>query len=231
MGSLVTAVEVKDWDKGAEGIVKVSNVTFDDGRTIAGYDLPSQPEISKPLPDGWEVATSKAGKPYIKVPKPGKPPMPAAFRNTERGFLLEQDSIHRSVALQAAVSLADKPGATSEVMPWPASVTAVAQHFYEWLRTPTTAVQSLPAVADKGAAGPALISAPAPTLSAGRSRAGRPADKHEAGGEPGDMGKVEPAPSAPCDHEWTDTKPDGTDLPRTFGRCTRCGLVMKGAFA
>src|SRR5438132_132285 len=70
---IVTKVEQRDWDKkDGSAIVKVTDVTFDDGRTVAGYDLPQQPEAGKALPGGWEVAMSQNNKPYIKVPKTGK---------------------------------------------------------------------------------------------------------------------------------------------------------------
>lgn len=91
----VTAVRVSDWDKkDGSPIVKVSNVTFEDGKEVAGYDLPPGIEEGKPLPQGWEVATSAKGKPYIKVPKPrggggGFGGGAAAYRNTKEGQQFE----------------------------------------------------------------------------------------------------------------------------------------------
>jgi hypothetical protein len=61
----VTAIRESDWTKDDGTVVKVTNVTFDNGQMVPGYDLPAVPEIGKPLPDGWEVAESKAGKLYI----------------------------------------------------------------------------------------------------------------------------------------------------------------------
>lgn len=137
-GPVVTEVEVNDWKKDDGSVVKVSNVVFADGTKAPGYDLPPGIEAGKPLPDGWEVATSKSGKPYIKVPKAGKGGFGGgapAFRNTREGFLLEQESIHRSVALQRAVE--------AKAAKWDSltSIEEYADRFYAWLRaTSTTAV-------------------------------------------------------------------------------------------
>ena len=56
----------------------------------------------------------------------------AAFRNSKEGFLLEQDSIHRSVALAQAIEFCKQPpGATSS-----RDVLANASEFYDWLLKP-----------------------------------------------------------------------------------------------
>jgi hypothetical protein len=64
-------------------------------------------EVHKPLPDGWEVKKSKAGKDYLSPPRAarggGGGGFAAAYRNTREGFEAEQDSIHRSVALKLAL--------------------------------------------------------------------------------------------------------------------------------
>jgi hypothetical protein len=127
MTSTVTAVKESQWNKDNDTIVKVTTVTFDDGREVPGYDLPSVPEIGKPLPDDWEVATAKSGKLYIKVPKQGKGNASAAYRNTREGFDREQLSIHRSVAVKLALEHAgelDHPG-----------IFSFADEIYTWLST------------------------------------------------------------------------------------------------
>src|SRR5512147_2151616 len=111
----VTAVEVKDWKKDDGTVTKVSNVTF---------------EVGKPLPQGWEVATSAKGKPYIKVPKAGgKGGIAPAFRNSKEGQLYEQERMDRRTALMQAVALAIsmEPSGSEEIDHY-------ADHFYLWLR-------------------------------------------------------------------------------------------------
>jgi hypothetical protein len=100
----VTAIRESDWNKDDGTTVKVTDVTFDSGFKAPGYDLPSVPEIGKPLPDGWEVATSKAGKPYIKVPKRGGGGGGGApaYRNTKEGQAFEQQQMNRRTAIMQA---------------------------------------------------------------------------------------------------------------------------------
>jgi hypothetical protein len=60
--------------------------------------------IGKELPDGWTLRDGPKGK-QLLPPKEGRGGGPTAFRNTKEAFLLEQASIHASVALQQAVIL------------------------------------------------------------------------------------------------------------------------------
>ena len=80
-----------------------------------------------PLPDGWEVATSQSGKPYIKVRKSGGGfgGGATAFRNTKEGQAAEQQSIHRSVALSQAVIVGG-----DDIY----SILDTADRFYAWLK-------------------------------------------------------------------------------------------------
>jgi hypothetical protein len=124
----VTAIRESDWNKGDGTTVKVTDVTFEGGFKAPGYDLPSVPEIGKPLPDGWEVATSKAGKPYIKVPKKGGGGGGGApaHRNTKEGQAFEQQQMNRRTALMQAVALTTQ---NKEI------VATVADYFYAWLQS------------------------------------------------------------------------------------------------
>jgi hypothetical protein len=139
----VVDLRVTDWDKDGT-IVKVSHVKFDDGSEAPGYDLPPGVEVGKPLPDGWEVAQSKSGKPYIKVPKAGKGGFgggAAAFRNTKEGQFYEQERMDRRTALMQAIAT----GVGEEH--WH----IYADRMYEWLRATSTGAdtrvssQSVPA--------------------------------------------------------------------------------------
>lgn len=218
----VIAVEVNEWDKGADGIVKVSNVTFDDGSKAPGYDLPPGIEVGKPLPEGWEIATSKAGKPYIKVPKPGGKGGfgggPAAFRNTKEGFLLEQDSIHRSVALQQAIALVAPVTLSAHATLDAATIIGAANDFYEWLRKPAGVV-------------PAMGMGQAPAVSQDHTQANVGKQPPVSSGGQGLLGKVAPKPSGACEHtNATGFKPpDFTDpLPKGFLYCPDCQTTFKG---
>lgn len=64
----------------------------------------------------------------------GRAPYQPRFRDTEDGFHQEQASIHRSVALDKAITFT-----TNHVVPddmSPQKVTSVADHFYRWLTQP-----------------------------------------------------------------------------------------------
>jgi hypothetical protein len=194
----VVSFDISDWVK-EDGTVKVTTIRFDDGQEVRGYDLPKEPRVGEPLPDGWEIATSKAGKPYIKVPKPGGGRgggAPAAFRNTRDGFLLEQASIHRSVALQRAVEYYPDRVAETEAN---LTVLQIADDFYAWLSKTPVAPQQAP-------------STPQPVRSEAKKDEGSSAAR--TGGEWG----AEPK----------EGEPDGSPLPKGFVRCNDCGTVMKG---
>jgi hypothetical protein len=129
--NVITSVRDSDWAKPDGTRVRVHTLRFADGTEAPGYDLPSVPEIGKPLPDGWEVATSKAGKPYVKVPKkPGASGGGApAYRNTKEGQAFEQQQMNRRTALMQAVTIAIPAAKADEV-----NVTALADAMYEWLQ-------------------------------------------------------------------------------------------------
>ena len=127
-----------------------------------------------PLPDGWSVETSQAGKLYLRPPqKPtrgsggggGARPYVPRYSETKDGFLLEQDAIHRSVALKAAIKATHLVEMEDDAI----RTVRVAQVFYEWLKARSdgggsTASSSPPSDLRSGAGRgePASSSAPAP---------------------------------------------------------------------
>jgi hypothetical protein len=129
----IQSIRVSDWDKDGT-IVKVSNVTFDDGSEAPGYDLPAGLEEGKPLPEGWELATAKSGKKYIKPPKKGGGFGGgggfAAHRNTKEGQEYEQERMDRRTALMQATALVSILPKDNELGTWG----SVAGEMYAWLR-------------------------------------------------------------------------------------------------
>lgn len=211
----VTAVRESDWNKDGT-IVKVTTLTLEDGREVPGYDLPSTPEAGKPLPDGWEIATSKSGKPYIKVPKKGGGfggGGATAFRNTKEGQAFEQQQMNRRTALMQAVAIAS----VSNTAP----TLTDAQIFYDWLQAspevptamgsaPTSGVSTSRGVADTTPPGSAGEVTPAP-LDA-------PRGNEEGSG----LAEVAPDPSS-CIH------PSRTTTATGKVRCIVCSTIIEGA--
>jgi len=124
--------------------IKVEKWTNRDGEDVTSYrvtlvnetgqrEVPCYSPLGKdlkedaPLPEGWEVKTSKAGKPYLAAPRAsggGRSvgAAPAAWRNTESGAKYEQERMDRRTALMQAVAIGS--GITTEL----------AEKFYTWLR-------------------------------------------------------------------------------------------------
>jgi hypothetical protein len=132
---IVEAVKESQWMK--DGVEATTYwVTLVDGvgqREIPCYD-PRGKDLKEdaPLPEGWEVKTSKAGKPYLAAPRQssgggggglGRSGISTAWRNTEAGAKYEQERMDRRTALMQAVALGS--GITTEL----------ADKLYVWLRT------------------------------------------------------------------------------------------------
>jgi hypothetical protein len=216
----VTAIKESEWNKDGT-IVKVTTVSLDDGREAPGYDLPLVPEVGKPLPDGWEVATAKSGKLYIKVPKAGGPKYSggvAAFRNTKEGQAIEQDAMNRRTALMQAVAVCQDN--------WDIE----ADKMYAWLSGTGAGSGEKPAV----------ITSTDATESTPRPRKNSPQRKdaegensgHGMAADRGQEGVKDPGEdrTSSCLHpedSITLLKPDGKPLPQGFWRCTACGKVAK----
>ena len=113
---IVEAVKESHWMK--DGVETTTYwVTLVDGvgqREVPCYD-PRGKDLKEdsPLPEGWEVKTSKAGKLYLAAPKQSSGGggragqafgAPAAWRNTEAGAKYEQERMDRRTALMQAVA-------------------------------------------------------------------------------------------------------------------------------
>jgi len=126
--------------------IKVEKWTNRDGEDVTSYrvtlvnetgqrEVPCYSPLGKdlkedaPLPEGWEVKTSKAGKLYLATPRltsgggrSGATGLSTAWRNTEAGAKYEQERMDRRTALMQAVAIGS--GITTEL----------AEKFYQWLR-------------------------------------------------------------------------------------------------
>jgi hypothetical protein len=126
--------------------IKVEKWTNRDGEDVTSYrvslvnetgqrEVPCYSPLGKdlkedaPLPEGWEVKTSKAGKPYLAAPRQSsggggslRSGASTAWRNTEAGAKYEQERMDRRTALMQAVAIGS--GITTEL----------AEKFYQWLR-------------------------------------------------------------------------------------------------
>lgn len=221
----VTGVVESVWKKD-DGDVKVTKITLEDGREVPGYDLPQLPEVGKPLPDGWEVATAKSGKLYIKVPKRGGGGFGGgtpAFRNTKEGQAFEQQQMNRRTALMQTVALFE-PGT---LLPnW----LGLANDMYDWLQSSPASGHTEPRAevggAAMGAASPSPGTSPSrgvvdttPPGSAGEVTPA-PLDTSSGGEVPYGEGGTSPSD---CIHPTRVTTPSGKI------RCTVCREIVVAA--
>jgi len=137
MTEIVERVKSETWTNRDNEEVTSYRVTLVDGagqREVPCYD-PRGRDLAEdaPLPDGWEVRMSKAGKLYLAAPKPPTSGgyrsggAPAAWRNTEAGAKYEQERMDRRTALMQAVAIGS--GITTDL----------AEKFYRWLRESVSA--------------------------------------------------------------------------------------------
>jgi hypothetical protein len=163
VSEIVEAVKESQWMK--DGVEATTYwVTLVDGvgqREVPCYD-PRGKDLKEdaPLPEGWEVKTSKAGKPYLAAPRQssgggrgGPSSAPAAWRNTEAGAKYEQERMDRRTALMQAVTLHAELGNG-----WN-GVETTASMMFAWLR------ESVGAVRDGAAADLPRLNPQAPTPS------------------------------------------------------------------
>jgi hypothetical protein len=130
---IVERIKVEHWTNSVGEDVTSYRVTLvnETGQREVNCYSPLGKDLKEdtPLPEGWEVKTSKAGKPYLAAPRltsggsgsPRGPGVPAAWRNTEAGAKYEQERMDRRTALMQAV-------AADGEWYWN------AEKFYEWLR-------------------------------------------------------------------------------------------------
>ena len=211
---IVTHLNEREWTKDDGTVVKVTDVTLDDGREIPGYDLPPGLEVGKPLPDGWEVALSKSGKPYVKVPKPGKGfgGGAQAYRNTKEGQFYEQERMDRRTAvMQATVDGEFHPG--------------MGDLIYDWLRRTAG-----PMTGAGGGAAPVQAPAASPPPRSVPDEGHGAAQVHtpSSGKDSASSGGGNTLPLEACAHEHTSPlKPNGDPLPAGKVLCLDCHSVVK----
>jgi hypothetical protein len=133
MTDIIERIKVSDWiaDGGEQRTTYWVTLISETGqREVPCYD-PRGKDLKEdaPLPEGWEVKTSKAGKPYLAAPKASAGP--TAWRNTETGARYEQERMDRRTALMQAVTMGTIGGSQGALT---ASVLDLAEKFYEWLR-------------------------------------------------------------------------------------------------
>jgi hypothetical protein len=155
---IVEAVKESQWMK--DGVEATTYwVTLVDGvgqREVPCYD-PRGKDLKEdaPLPEGWEVKTSKAGKLYLAAPRTtttggrsasfGGSPQ-AAWRNTEAGAKYEQERMDRRTALMQAVAW--RSVGAPDFLEW-------AEVFYAFLRESVSAPTEGSKTRNPGVAGTA----------------------------------------------------------------------------
>ncbi len=176
-------------------------VTFDDGSEAWTPDPKlAEPFIGKPLPSDWTLKDGPYGKQALP-PKDGKGTAKAAYANTKEGMAYVQERMDRRTALMQAVLVRGPEQAEWDV---------TAERMFKWLRSTVEE----PKVDTQSRAKPSVAPEHAATDA-------------EWGAKPGN-GEV--AGKAPCSHpENSNLKPDGSDLPDGFIRCTTCGLTRKAS--
>jgi len=158
MTDIVERIKVEQWtNRDGEDVTsyKVSLVNETGQREVPCYD-PRGKDLKEdsPLPEGWEVKTSKAGKLYLAAPKQssgggGRPfnpaTGPAAWRNTEAGAKYEQERMDRRTALMQAIAYAGPPAPDEPIRSAPFQplyLLEFASNFYTWLRESVGAEQN-----------------------------------------------------------------------------------------
>jgi hypothetical protein len=124
-------------------------------REVPCYDPRGKDLIEDaPVPDGWEVKTSKAGKLYLAAPKAAisggfrSSGAPAAWRNTEPGAKYEQERMDRRTALMQAAEM-------QRVQPDRADWWELSNQFYAWLRQSVSAPRVVAGGTSEAVAAPA----------------------------------------------------------------------------
>jgi hypothetical protein len=199
--------------------------------------------IGKDLPDGWMLRDGPKGK-QLLPPKEGRGGGPTAFRNTKEAFLLEQASIHASVALQQAVILLTSNTKDSG-QHFGGDIEAWTKRFYHLLQSvsegPSVGMYRGASVSAAGAVTTPIVSAqgpPSDTISDGEastlpSTEGIPSDERREGDAGDSAVKPEEAAQTPgspsrrqrCLHTEgirTVTKETGGNIDV----CVKCGTVM-----
>lgn len=130
--SNVTGVRESVWQKDGQDVTTYY-VSIEGCPDVPCYDAKAKElETGKPLPDGWQVTTSKAGKEYLKPPgqqRGGRGPYVPKWTDTEVGAKWADARIDRRRALELAVEMQKEQGSVG--------VVDLAATFYEFLKSQT----------------------------------------------------------------------------------------------
>jgi hypothetical protein len=228
---IVESVKESQWMK--DGVEATTYwVTLVDGvgqREVPCYD-PRGKDLKEdaPLPEGWEVKTSKAGKLYLAAPKAtgsggfrssggSKKDYIPRHGDTVEGFRENDERVDRRKALELAVQIFNGPTGSVNF-----TLEETANYWYAWLRESVGAARP-----ENGTqVGTAL-----PTDHRGNAGSGRPVPAPTPSDEGGGTSyrTVTPQDSPPpssstlnaiaaltCQHEWTDAPRQGWKV------CTKC---------
>jgi len=125
----IETVTPREWDKDGEKVVTYWVKLTDREKDVPCYqasilDL----KLGEPLPEGWEIRQSKAGKDYLAPPrKPGSGSGGSGRREMSPS---ERAEIRAEVALKAAVEFFGDRAAVQTNL---AGVLRVADEMYEWI--------------------------------------------------------------------------------------------------
>lgn len=170
-------------------------VTLDDRtENVPCYDERAKSFVSgAPLPEGFEITKSKAGKDYLKAPgqaggSRGGGGYAQAWRNSEAGERFNQERMNRRTALmQSVASIAILAHVSS---PPNRDILGLANLYYSWLEEDSPV--SNQAGADSPSVGPwgEKVPAPPPKVSEGRPATGEGADNLPLGDIPAQLAEV-----------------------------------------
>lgn len=166
-------------------------VTLDDRtENVPCYDERAKSFVSgAPLPEGFEITKSKAGKDYLKAPgqaggSRGGGGYAQAWRNSEAGERFNQERMNRRTALMQAVAAVENIIDMRELL-------VVAGDLYAWLEQDSPV--SNQAGADSPSVGPwgeKVTADPSPKVSEGRPATGEGADNLPLGDIPSQLAEV-----------------------------------------
>ncbi len=220
MPANVLNVTPKTWNKDGQNITTYW-VTLDD-RT---EDVPSYDErakdlkIHEPLPEGWEVATSAKGKPYLKAPKTGsgaKGGFAQSWYNSEAGVKYTQERMDRRTALMQAVELFNNEHGEETLID-------ISTLLYVWLRASDSAAPAASPSIGTGGGGTSTDPIPPerPEVKDGQGSGEVPAVTPVEGpwGEAVDGGTASPSDAIAEPHEFV----QGRQLASGHWLCKICG--------
>jgi hypothetical protein len=218
MTEIVEAVKESQWMK--DGVEATTYwVTLVDGvgqREVPCYD-PRGKDLKEdaPLPEGWEVKTSKAGKLYLAAPRAGggsnrsggaKRDYVPDWGKTEDGWLKSDERVDRRRALEQAPR--DLNGYVNLEM---------AERIYTWLRESVSAPNSARGEPETGSvASPIKHGADTPSDEGGE-QSNSPTHREAASPSSSpSMESLNAIAALTCQHEWVDAPRKGWKL------CSKC---------